>query len=88
MIIDADLLPKRPGQAAAEREAAAFNADYPIGTLVNYWRGVREGEPSGQGETYWQATVLGNHTAVAWIVGCRGCIALSHVQVVKEETQR
>lgn len=85
MIIDAALLPPRTSQAKAEAEAAAFNAAHPIGTLVRYWRMDRVGEPSGQGETYWQATVLGNHTAVAWIDGCSGCIALTHVQVVEEE---
>ena len=31
-------------QEIAEREAAAFNARHPLGTLVNYWSMLKEGE--------------------------------------------
>lgn len=68
--------------AKAEREVAAFNTKHPVGTRVRYWRGVREGAPSGEGPTHHPASVLGGHTAVAWIEGCSGCIALSHVEAV------
>lgn len=88
MIIDAALLPPRTSQAKAEAEAAAFNAAHPIGTLVRYWRGKREGAPAGEGKTYWRATVLDSGHAAAWIEGCSGCVHLSHVQVVEEEANR
>jgi len=68
--------------AKAEREVEAWNAKHPTGTRVRYWRGERKGEPSGEGTTYHPATVLGGHTAVAWIEGCSGCVALSHVEAV------
>jgi hypothetical protein len=69
----------------AVTEAAAFNNANPVGTLVNYWRGARNGfKPSGQGRTENRAMVLSGHTAVVWITGCSGCIALTHVQVVGE----
>ena len=68
--------------AKAEREVEVFNTAHPVGTRVRYWRGVRKGAPSGEGTTYHPATVLGGHTAVAWIEGCSGCVALSHVEAV------
>jgi hypothetical protein len=65
----------------AKLEADAFNARTPIGTLVRYWTGLKEGEPSGTGEIYHESTVVSQH-AVAWIKGCRSCVSLSHVEVV------
>jgi len=59
-----------------------WNARYPVGTLVRYWCGERAGEPSGVGRTYQEATVLGGHTAVVWIEGCSGCVALTHVETI------
>ena len=64
-------------------KCVAFNAAHPVGTTVRYWRGVREGEPSGTGKTRSEAQVLSGHTAVIWIEGCSGCIALSHVEVAQ-----
>ena len=66
----------------ATKAAAAFNATYPIGTTVRYWKGTKDGNPTGEGVTTHEATVLGGHTAVAWIRGCSGCVALTHVEVV------
>lgn len=66
----------REAQAVADR----FNAAAPVGTYVRYWRGVRQGPPSGFGRVYHPATVLGGHSAVAWISGCSGCVGLSHVE--------
>jgi len=60
----------------------AFNAAHPVGTTVNYWRGVREGKPSGTGPTRSDAQLLSGHTAVVWIEGTSGCIALTHVEPV------
>lgn len=65
-----------------QQQSAEWNAANPVGTLVRYWRGAKEGEPTGQGHTKHEATVLGDCAAVVWIEGCSGCIALSHVEVV------
>lgn len=67
-----------------EQEVAAFNALYPIGTMMYYWRGAKEALPSDSGPLTSPASVLSGHTAVAWIEGCSGCIALSHVEPVPE----
>ena len=58
------------------------DAEHPVGTLVRYWRGVREGEPSGVGKVRWPAELLGGHTPVVWIEDCTGCVALTHVEPV------
>lgn len=79
-----DLEERRLSLDAVLAQVDAWNLANPVGTLVDYWRGVREGEPSGQGRTRWNATVLGDHTAVAWIDGCSGAVALTHVRVVEE----
>jgi hypothetical protein len=57
-----------------------FNAKYPLGTMVDFWTGLRAGEPSGTSTTRSEAELLGGHTAVVWLEGVRGCIALSHVK--------
>lgn len=65
-----------------EKTCAEWNAKHPVGTVVRYWRGLLGGEPSGTGPTILKAAVLGL-TAVVWIDGCRGCIALTHVEVIE-----
>lgn len=62
-------------------EVDEFNDRVKPGTMVKYWRGEKKGEPSGTGKTSSYAQVLSGHTAVVWIDGCSGCIALSHVDV-------
>lgn len=62
-------------------EVAAFNQRAPVGTRVRYWRGIRQGAPSGEGTVRHPATVMCDHASV-WITGCAGSIALSHVEVV------
>ncbi|MFA5123023.1 hypothetical protein [Zavarzinia sp.] len=68
-------------QRVQQLEVENFNLKHPVGTLVRYWRGAREGQPSGEGPTTYAAELMGGHTGVVWIEGCRGCIALSHVEV-------
>jgi hypothetical protein len=75
-----DKLAPRWRKSPAE-EAAAFNARAPIGTRVRYWRGVKHGEPSGEGTVRHPAQVMSDHASV-WITGCSGSISLSHVEVV------
>lgn len=63
--------------------AGAWNEEFPEGTPVRYWTGVRKGAGTA-GETRSAATVLGGHTAVVWVTGHSACIALSHVQPVRQ----
>lgn len=60
--------------------ANRFNADHPERVMVRYWKGAKQGEPTGSGMTRTQAQIVGG-TAVVWIEGCSGCVALSHVEV-------
>lgn len=58
--------------------AAVWNLVVPVGTPVRYWTGAREGEGKPS-KTRSEAQLLGGHTAVVWVEGHSGCIALSHV---------
>lgn len=97
-------------RARADREAAArrarthlaraattWNANYEVGTLVDYWLFARDlhdvdgggstrVQPSGRGVTTGHAMVvdeLNAPTAVVWIAGHVGPVALTHVRVVE-----
>jgi hypothetical protein len=56
-----------------------WNKTFPIGTLVRYWTGRRDGIGK-ESKTTSEAQVLGGHTAVVWVEGYAGCVALSHVE--------
>jgi hypothetical protein len=64
---------------SAEKLAAKWNKEWPVGKIVRYWTGVREGIGK-MGKTRTEAMVLGGHTAVVWIEGYDSCVALSHVE--------
>lgn len=53
-----------------------------IGDKVKYWRDVNRSDPSGTGKITEIGELCG--TAVAWIEGCSGCIALSHLEKIGE----
>ena len=59
-----------------------FNRMYAEGTLVKYWTGVKEGEPSGIGKTRSTAQMMCGHSVV-WIEGYRSCVGLSHIEVAE-----
>jgi hypothetical protein len=67
----------------AETIVDVFNNRYSVGTPFRYWRGAKEGEPSGEGKTRSEATIIGGQPVV-WIQGCSGCIALTHVEPAVE----
>lgn len=71
-----------PSPAQLQRQVDEFNARNPVGTRVRFWRGVRQGEPSGEGVLAHPAQVMGG-AAVVWIEGCSGCVALSHVEAIQ-----
>jgi hypothetical protein len=67
----------------AQRQVDEWNEKYPVGTPVEFWTGAREGQGK-QSRTRSQAEVLSGHTAVVWIEGVRGCVALSHVRPLNQ----
>ncbi len=60
------------------RLVAQWNRRVPVGQPVLYWPGTVVGQGK-LSRTCAQATVLGGHTAVAWLEGERACVALTHV---------
>lgn len=74
-----------PSAAQLQRQVDEFNARNPVGTRVRFWRGVRAGEPSGEGAVTHPAQVMGGvgGAAVVWVEGCSGCVALSHVEAIR-----
>lgn len=60
-----------------------WNQKHTTPTPVRYWPGVKEGKGK-LGITRGKAELLGGHTAVVWIQGVAGCVALSHVQAIAE----
>lgn len=68
--------------AAQERLCGLFNAANPVGTLCHYWTFEREGE-GYIAATRSAAQMLGGHSAVVWLEGVSGCVALSHVEAVQ-----
>ncbi|WP_346536985.1 hypothetical protein [Micromonospora sp. DPT] len=66
------------------RRVELFNAIHPVGTTVRYWKGVREGDGKTS-TTRTEAQLLSGHTAVVWLEGVSGCIALTHIEPVAAE---
>lgn len=64
---------------AAEAEAAKFNAEFPPGTRVEFWRGAREGK-GRVSRTEGLAFATRSGEAVTFIQNTSGYIALSHVR--------
>lgn len=64
--------------AAMQAECDAFNASHSVGDVIMCWTGPREGPPTGR-MIKAPAQILSGHTAVVYVIGGGGCIALSHV---------
>lgn len=73
---------KRDAQASAD----AWNAAHIVGTPVRYWTGCREGDGKVS-VTRSQAQSMGSHASV-WVDGEASCIALSHVEALRQRLQR
>lgn len=58
---------------------AMWNRRFPVGTRVRYWTGAREGVGK-ESVTRTEAEALSGHTAVIWLEGVVGCVALTHVE--------
>lgn len=65
----------------AQQEADAFNAAHPVGTMLRFWSGVKEGAPTGLAAISHPAQVMSDHASV-WMSGVRSCHSLSHVEAV------
>ena len=72
---------RRTRAAHPEIEAKVWGDMNPPGTRVRYWTGAREGEGKESVTRSYPGVVCG--TAVVWVRGCSGCVALSHVEVLK-----
>jgi hypothetical protein len=72
---------KKPKRESLERLTARcneFNARYPVGTEVEYHPVIGEPEHSIY-VTCHQAEVLSGHTAIIWLKGKSGCVALDAI---------
>ncbi|EMO0332524.1 hypothetical protein [Pseudomonas aeruginosa] len=67
---------KRNANPAAT--VAAWNSAYPAGTEVDYR--FHRGATPKRTRTTTEAQMLGGHTAVVWLAGVSGCVALSHCE--------
>jgi hypothetical protein len=67
---------RQPSPAALALQCAQWNERHPIGTPVTY---QRDDGTLADGETITPAQVLSGHTAVIWIDGVSGCVALDRV---------
>ncbi|WP_172373340.1 hypothetical protein [Mesorhizobium sp. NZP2234] len=78
------LTPRERQKEAAEAQAAmqaacdAFNATHAVGDVIRCWTGPREGAPVLR-VIKAPAEILRGHTAVVFVSGGGGCIALSHI---------
>lgn len=70
--------PKQPSVAHLEQRCAAWNAAYPIGTVVEYHSIIGDARHLLT-RTNSVAYVLSGHTAVLFVDGIRGCVALDAV---------
>lgn len=69
---------KRPSLASLEKRCSEFNAAYPVGSLVEYHPVIGEPEYFLTRIRH-AAYVLSGHTAVCFVDGKAGCVALDAV---------
>lgn len=66
----------------SDMTAREFNAAFPVGTPVTYWRGLRgPNEPHALSKTRTPAWTLGSGVVVVSVEGSTGGMALTHVKV-------
>lgn len=73
----------RTSQKAA-REVDAWNKSVSVGDVVDYTE-VKGLSIPARHKTRTPAEVLSGHTAVVWLEGKRGCVAVSHCTPVYKE---
>ena len=71
--------------ASLKRQCEAFDLLHPVGSTVRCWKGERGDGPGYVGQVREPgAYVLSGHTAVVFVTGVSGCIALTHVEGARE----
>ncbi|WP_405124290.1 hypothetical protein [Pseudomonas alloputida] len=75
--------PQRPTADQLQAQCNAWNRANPSGTLVAYESIKGQGETSRH-TTIGEAMVLNGHSAVIWLQGKSGCVALDHCTPVQE----
>jgi hypothetical protein len=71
--------PRQKSPAELQKQCDIWNRACPIGTLVQYHPVI--GEPAYRlRKTKTQASILSGHTAVIWLEGESGCVALDAVE--------
>lgn len=79
---------KRKTTKQLQAACDSFNRDFPVGTPVLYVSVFpSDGDPGTApvpATVREPATILSGHTAVAWLDGVRGCVAVDHVLRVPE----
>lgn len=74
--------PQRPTAYQLQAQCNAWNRANPSGTLVSYESIKGQGE-TGRYRTNGEAEVLSGHSAVIWLLGKSGCVALDHCTPVQ-----
>lgn len=72
-------MPIRKTLKTLERECQEWNAKHAIGTVVKYFPII--GGDFCEHSTRSEASVLSGHTAVIWLDGVSGCVALDAVKI-------
>lgn len=73
-------MPTRKTLKTLERECREWNAKHAIGTVVKYFP-IIGGSDFREHATRSEASVLSGHTAVIWLDGVSGCVALDAVKI-------
>lgn len=66
------------------KQCERWNRDYPVGTTVAFYP-VIGGAHFRVRKTCTEAQVLSGHTAVVWLDGESGCVALEACKVIVEQ---
>ena len=73
---------KRKTQTELQDQCDLFNFRNPVGTLIDYHHVIGEKSHSTH-KTRSKAEVLSGHTAVVWLEGVHGCVALDACEPAK-----
>ena len=75
-----------PRQRERHNEALEKMRVITTGTVVDYWKGLKEGDPAGSGKVTVILMQPNNYgTDVVWIEGCSGCILISHIEIATDK---
>lgn len=76
------IMKMNPYRRARHNEALEIIQGISVGTEVNYWRGLKQGKPTGNGKVTSISMQPNNYGVdVVWIEGCSGCVSISHIEL-------